>query len=210
MEDRLLKNVEQDVLQKVCLLLENSNWPYLFIVSNDKDVRNFFENNLKNKSELINSLSDYKLYNNGNTIINKLYEKNLLLLNIEEKEKELEEYSKEVKSPFVGNALYYALAFARESIEKTKHFLVVVCSEDLAQKILSANPTVSSCSNFFFIDDILEVERKKIEATTRNFESGILDVDSNPEKLEEITCKNLVMRRKLIENRANIPNNNYY
>lgn len=156
--DDFILDILKEYIEKVNLYLKCSNWPYLFIVSDNNEIRDFLENSLK-QSELIIPLKDYKL-NIGSSIMNDLYKNHLLLLNIITKEKELEKSARNNEGVFAGNVLYYCLAFLREMIEETKHGLVMVCNEEIAQKILAANQTVASCSTFFFVDDGIKVKEK--------------------------------------------------
>ena len=138
-------------------MLKYGNYPYIFVVSNEKDIRDYFEIKLSEMSDLVSPLNEYDL--SSTSWLNELQKNNLLLLNIIEEEQKLETKARESNSIFAGSAFYYSLVLPRELIAKTGNGLIMVCDEHIISKILNANQSVVSCSHITFFDDILKQER---------------------------------------------------
>lgn len=148
-------NLLKDELDKLNYLLRYGRIPYIFLISNEKYIRDYFENALSEMTDLIIPLKDYDL-SCASGWLEDLKRNNLLLLNIIEEEKELEKRATSINSIIKGNALYYCLVLPREIIANTGHGFVMVCDENLILKIINANQSVASCSHMFFLDDTLK------------------------------------------------------
>lgn len=158
-------NLLEDELFKLNYLLKSGHCPYVFVVSNEKYIREHFENLLSEMTDLIIPLDDYDL--SSTKWVEDLKKNNLLLLNIIDKEKELENRVKnrvEKNNSFIvkNSAFYYCLVMPRELIAKTGHGFVMVSDDNLISKILNDNQSVASCSHIFFLDDTLEEKKKLI------------------------------------------------
>ena len=130
-------------------------FPYIFIVSNNEDIREMFKEKLLNEENII-VLERYSF--RDNTIISNLKISSVFLDNIEENLEEFKKYLREVEDFSEENinvsALYYSLIFKREAISKTGNSIFIICDEDTITPIIKANSSLSSCSQMFFVDEL--------------------------------------------------------
>lgn len=152
MQEDVLKNE----LNKITLSIKWNANPYLFVVSDDIDIRNYFIENISNL-ETVSVVDDSK--RDDIAFVEAIKDNNILLLNSNMR---CNQEKKEMGLPESHNALYYRLVMNREFLWKIKKTLIIVCDEETVIPLLNDNQSLASVSNFYFIDDyIKEIEKQK-------------------------------------------------
>ena len=151
-----IKNILDCELKKVELSINNYN--YVFVVSDDIEIRNYFINNIS-KLDNVSVIDDSKTQSDE-VLANTLKDCNVLLLNAEIKAEQLRKLNNKND---LYNSLYYRLVFKREFLAKYKKSIIIVCDEHAIKPILCENQSLVSVSNILFVDDNIKEEKNKIK-----------------------------------------------
>ena len=135
-------------LDLITYSIKQSAFPYLFVVSDDIEIRNYFIDNIA-RIENVSVIDDNKM-ENDETLMNELNEKNVLLLNADIKAEQLRILNNYDES---YNSLYYRLVFKREFLWRNRKTIIVVADEKTITPLLQGNQSLASTSSFHFIDD---------------------------------------------------------
>lgn len=138
-------------LDLITYSIKQSAFAYLFVVSDDDEVRNYFIDKISN-IENVSVIDDSKIESDV-PLINALKEKNVLLLNSEIKAEELRKIKNNDDS---YPALYYRLVYKREFLWENRKTIIVVTDEKTANSLLQENQSLASASSFYFIDDYIK------------------------------------------------------
>lgn len=117
-------------------------FPYLFIVSNEEKIKDFFITNIANLNE-INQVYSIDLTNNE---LRKKLEDIKGILYIENNN----------ENANINNSLYYALVAKREVLWDNQKTIITILNEETSISLLSANQSLATASWFYFIDDIVK------------------------------------------------------
>ena len=163
MDNQLTKKVLNKELKLIKRVLNYD--PYTIIASDDKNIREFFINGIK---EDVVAIEDYELYYPRCDVIHtNLQNNNVLLLNFEQKVKE---YSNHHKNKFdrEWHAIYYSLIPYRDLFRQNgMHSIVIVCDNKTAYGALS-DANLGSATYACFIDRRLERAEKECERVKVN------------------------------------------
>lgn len=131
-------------LEKIKSAIKYNAFPYIFIVSNDINIRNYFAKNISDL-EGISTINNIKITHKE---LKKKLENNngILYYNMEDTNIENED----------DNSLYYALVTRREILWEEKKTIITICDEKTSISLLSTNASLSTASWFYFIDDIIK------------------------------------------------------
>ena len=129
-------------LERIKNAINSNAFPYLFLVSNKENIRNYFMTNISDLNE-INVVNDISI--SHEELMNKLENKKGILY-----------VNNETKKNNEDNSLYYALVAKREVLWHNKKTIVIVCDEKTSISLLSANASLSTVSWFCFLDEILK------------------------------------------------------
>ncbi len=129
-------------LERIKNAISSNAFPYLFLVSNEENVRNYFVTNISNLDE-ISTIDDIQITHE------KLKEKL-------ETKKGILYVENETTKKDDNNSLYYALVSRREILWNSRKTIIIVCDEKTSISILSANASLSTASWFYFLDDIIK------------------------------------------------------
>lgn len=141
----------KEKLDLITYSIKHSAFAYLFVVSNDEEVRNYFIDNISTL-ENVDVIDDSKIGSDV-PLIDALKEKNVLLLNSDIKAEELKNINGKDDS---YNSLYYRLVLKREFLWRNKKMIIVVTDEKNAISLLQENQSLASTSSFHFIDDYIK------------------------------------------------------
>ncbi len=131
--------------------------PYTIIASDNKDIREFFIDNIKDDVIVMENYGLY--YPKCETIHKNLQNNNVLLLNFEQRVKEYSEHHKN-KFDRKWHAIYYSLIPYRDLFRKNgMHSIVIVCDNDTAYGALR-DSNLGSAVYACFIDRRLERAKK--------------------------------------------------
>ena len=141
----------KEKLDLITYSIKQSAFAYLFVISDDEEVRNYFINNISTL-ENVDVIDDSKI-DSDVPLIDALKEKNVLLLNPDIKAEELKNINCKDDS---YNSLYYRLVLKREFLWKNKKMIIAVINEKNAISLLHENQSLASTSSFHFIDDYIK------------------------------------------------------
>lgn len=141
----------KEKLDLITYSIKHSAFAYLFVVSNDEEIRNYFIDNIS-MIDNVSVIDDSKI-DSDVTLIDALKEKNVLLLNPDTKTEELKNINGKDDS---YNSLYYRLVLKREFLWKNKKMIIVVTDEKNTTSLLQENQSLASTSSFHFIDDYIK------------------------------------------------------
>ena len=116
----------KEKLDLITYSIKQSAFAYLFVVSDDEEIRNYFIDNIS-KIDNVNVIDDSKI-DSDVPLIDALKEKNVLLLNPDIKAEELKSINDKDDS---YNSLYYRLVLKREFLWKNKKMIIVVTDEKM-------------------------------------------------------------------------------
>lgn len=141
----------KEKLDLITYSIKQSAFAYLFVISDDEEIRNYFIDNIS-RIDNVNVVDDSKIESDV-PLIDALKEKNVLLLNPDIKADELKNINGKDDS---YNSLYYRLVLKREFLWKNKKMIIVVTNEENATSLLQENQSLASTSSFHFIDDYIK------------------------------------------------------
>jgi len=141
----------KEKLDLITYTIKHSAIAYLFVVSDDLEIRNYFIDNIS-KIDNVSVVDDSKEQNDI-TLMNELSNKNVLLLNADVKAEQLRILNNRDES---YNALYYRLVFKREFLWENRKTIIVVADEKTIIPLLQGNQSLASTSLFHFIDDYIK------------------------------------------------------
>ena len=141
----------KEKLDLITYSIKQSAFAYLFVISDDEEVRNYFINNISTL-ENVDVIDDSKI-DSDVPLIDALKEKNVLLLNPDTKAEELKNINCKDDS---YNSLYYRLVLKREFLWRNKKMIIVVTDEKNATSLLHVNQSLASSCSFHFIDDYIK------------------------------------------------------
>ena len=127
-------------LERIKNAISSNAFPYLFLVSNEESIKNYFITNISNLNE-INVVDDIQITHEE---LKKKLENKKGILYVERKEINDD------------NSLYYALVAKREILWDNKKTIITVCNEKTGVSLLSTNASLSTASWFYFLDDIIK------------------------------------------------------
>ena len=140
----------ESYLEKIVYSIKLCAFPYLFVISNNEDIQNYF---IKNISTLDNvNILDDSQENSEIELGKKLENGHVLLLNTGVKTQQYKEMG-------VSNPLYNKLVFMREYLCRVKKSIIIVCDENTINPLINENQSLASFSSFHFIDDYLKEKR---------------------------------------------------
>jgi len=127
-------------LERIKNAISSNAFPYLFLVSNEESIKNYFITSISNLNE-INVVDDIQITHEE---LKKKLENKKGILYVERKEINDD------------NSLYYALVAKREILWDNKKTIIIVCNEKTGVSLLSTNASLSTASWFYFLDDIIK------------------------------------------------------
>jgi len=127
-------------LERIKNAISSNAFPYLFLVSNEESIKNYFITSISNLNE-INVVDDIQITHEE---LKKKLENKKGILYVERKEINDD------------NSLYYALVAKREILWDNKKTIITVCNEKTGVSLLSTNASLSTASWFYFLDDIIK------------------------------------------------------
>ncbi|MDO4962657.1 MAG: hypothetical protein Q4E75_00940 [bacterium] len=145
----------KEKLDLITYSIKHSAFAYLFVVSDDVEIRNYFIDNIS-RMENVSVIDDSKI-ESDKTLMDQLNDKNVLLLNADVKAEQLRILNNRDES---YNSLYYRLVFKREFLWKNRKTIIVVADEKTIIPLLQENQSLASASSFHFIDD--QIKEKKL------------------------------------------------
>ena len=155
----------QDEIDTIILTIKLSGFPYIFVVSDDGNIRNYFINNIRNLDNVI-TIDDSEIESDV-PLIEALTKKNVLLLNVDSKAKELKKMVDSMRNKETSyNSLYYRLVLKREFLWKHKKSIIVVSDEKTIVPLIQENQSLASTSVFHFVDDYIK-EQENVKKLTK-------------------------------------------
>lgn len=141
-----MENMLKEELKRIKYAIKNNVYAYLFVVSDDEQIRNYFSSQISIMEEIceVDSLVMTRDEFNKKFISNKglLYIENRN--NIEPDD----------------NSLYLSLVLKRDFLWEKSRTIIVICNEEIGKYLLSQNASLSSTSRFYYIDDIINENEK--------------------------------------------------
>ncbi len=137
-------------LNLILKTIKYNGYAYLFIISNDVNIRNYFFKNISTLESIV-IIDDSKIVDDNIIIDNIIKKKNILLTNIN-----------------INNidSLYYRLVFKRELLWDNNKTIIIISDEKTILPLLQTNQSLASVSSFQFIDDYInekETQKKLIK-----------------------------------------------
>lgn len=129
-------------LERIKNAISSNAFPYLFLVSNEENVRNYFVTNISTLDG-ISTIDDIKITHEE---LKKKLETKKGILYIENENKKM----------YDDNSLYYALVAKREILWDNRKTIIIVCDEKTSISLLSTNASLSTASWFYFLDDVIK------------------------------------------------------
>ena len=141
-----MENILNEYLKKIKFAIKHNVYAYMFIVSNDEQIRNYFSSHISLMEEIYVVESIRMTHDE----LNKKLTNNKGLLYIENRNTiELDDSS-----------LYYDLVNKREILWDNKKTIIVICNDEISKNIFSSNASLSTASWFYHIDDIIKTNGK--------------------------------------------------
>ena len=141
-----MENILNDELKRIKCAIKHNVYAYMFIVSNDEQIRNYFSSRISIMEEI--QVVDSLIMTRDE--FNKKFMSNKGLLYIENRNNiELDD-----------NSLYLSLVLKRDFLWEKGKTIIVICNEEIAKYLLSQNASLSSTSRFYYIDDIMKDNEK--------------------------------------------------
>lgn len=152
-------------VDRIMFGIKKSANAFIFIISDDVDIRNYFIDNISALDNIITI--DDNIIETDVPLIEALNKKNVLLLNPEMKTKKLKELHDSTRNKETDyNALYYRLVLKREFLWEHKRSLIVVTDEQTIIPLLQTNQSLASASSFHFIDDYINEKSENVMAVS--------------------------------------------
>ena len=152
-------------VDRIMFGIKKSANAFIFIVSDDVDIRNYFIDNISALDNIITI--DDNIIETDVPLIEALNKKNVLLLNPEMKAKKLKELHDSTRNKETDyNALYYRLVLKREFLWEHERSLIVVTDEQTIIPLLQTNQSLASASSFYFIDDYINEKSENVMAVS--------------------------------------------
>ncbi len=137
-----MENILDEYLKKIKFAIKYNVYAYLFVVSNDEQIRNYFASHISLMEEIyvVESLRmthdelNKKLTNNKGLLY--IENRNTIELN--------------------DSSLYYDLVNKREILWDNEKTIIVICNDEISKNLLSSNASLSTASWFYHIDDIIK------------------------------------------------------
>lgn len=140
-----MENILNEELKRIKCAIKYNDYAYLFVISNDDRIRNYFASHISAMEEVCVTDSLLMKYDE----FNKKFMNNKGLLYIENRNNiELEDSS-----------LYLNLVLKKDFLRKKRRTIIVVCNEEIVKSLLSSNNSLTSVSRFYFMDDITKTNK---------------------------------------------------
>lgn len=141
-----MENILNEELKRIKYAIKHNVYAYMFIVSDDEQIRNYFASYIS----LIEGICKVDSLMMTRDEFNKKFMSNKGLLYIENRNNIEPDDS----------SLYLSLVLKRDFLWEKGRTIIVICNEEIAKYLLSQNASLSSTSRFYYIDDIMKDNEK--------------------------------------------------